>query len=104
MIEGVPKFNAIAVLEIEAVDYTREGGPSLVAHAAFVDTKTGSTYGKTTCRQWSKGTLEKLDELKKALERDFGKMVFAGEPGGITKSPEEVGGIGEHASGDARQI
>lgn len=104
MIEGAPKFNGLAVLEIEAMNYASEGGPSLVAHAAFINTKTGETYGRTTCRRWSKETMRRLEEFKQAIEQDIGKMVFEGEPSGLTKSPEDMGGIAEHAAGDATQI
>lgn len=105
-VEGVPVFNALAVLEIEKIDY-REGSPSLVAHAAFVNTKTGRTHGRTTGRQWSKETLSKLEELKECMERDMGRQHFGDGMADATTSTapsKEPVGIGEHLGDDARSI
>lgn len=97
-VQGVPAFNAIAVLQIEEVDFHREGGPRLVAHGAFINTRTGVTYGKTTCAQWSKETMGKLEEFRAALEKDLAALVFEQEatPSLRTDSAPEPGGIGEH--------
>jgi hypothetical protein len=105
---GTPAFDALTILEIEGIDY-REGSPSLVGHAAFVNTKTGKTHGKTTLRQWSKPTLQKLEELRLAMEEDMAKANFvtAGEDAPRQLSEHEPGGIGEHvgpAADDAPSI
>lgn len=86
-VEGIPVFDALAILEIEKVDY-REGSPSLVAHAAFVNTKTGRTHGRTTGRQWSKETLAKLEELKESMEHDMARQHFVDTM--ATSSPSTV--------------
>jgi hypothetical protein len=48
--------------------------------------------------------MRRLEEFKQSIEQDIGKMVFEGEPYGLTKPPEDMGGIAEHAAGDATQI
>lgn len=112
-VEGTPVFNAITLLEIEGIDY-RGGAPSLVAKAAFVNTRKdspgyGKTHGQTTCRIWSKETLRKLDEFKKAIELDMGRQHFEEEMGshGPTNTPAVPDGISEHlgpSESDARSI
>jgi|SRR5690606_1881809 len=97
-VEGTPAFNAVAVLQIEAVDY-RAGYPALVAHAAFVNTANGKTYGQTTCRHWSKETLAKLEELRQAMEQDVANLVFVQDSSPTTTIREteaQVSGLGEH--------
>jgi len=97
---GVPAFNAVAVLDIDAISFI---GPSihLVAHAAFVNTNTGDSYGETTCTNWSPNTFEKLKELRAAMELDVAAKVFETDTvGALAGSPvaASVGdGIGEHA-------
>lgn len=69
-------FNAVALGEL-TVDFT--AGPSLrmQAKAAFINTENGKTHGWTTCSQWSKETVEKLAELRAAMENDIASMHFA---------------------------
>ena len=75
-VEGTPNFNAIAILEIEKVDW-RAGQPALVARAAFVNTKNGKTYGQTTLSAcWSKETMVLLDQLRTSMETDMAVTVF----------------------------
>lgn len=102
-VEGTPAFNAVAVLEVAPIKFT--GDVELVAKAAYVNTKTGNTYGSVTCRRWSKETLDKLQELRAAMERDVAAMVFeqgtiahARPQGGIRLTDSEPVGIGEHLS------
>ena len=105
-VEGTPVFNALAILEIEKIDY-REGSPSLVAHAAFVNTKTGRTHGRTVGRQWSKETLAKFEELKDSMERDMSRQHFSDGTVDATTSAtpgKEPTGIGEFIGDDARSI
>lgn len=99
-IAGSPKFNALTLLEIEAIDFSNRGH-SITAHGAFIDTKTGATYGSTTCTHWSKQTLDALEELRNHMEQDMANLVFEMEgttaSGGPLFDPEP-GGIGEHAA------
>jgi hypothetical protein len=101
-VEGVPAFNAVAVLQIEEIDYRAGIHPALVAHAAFINTQTGRTYGSTTCRNWSQETLDLLGELRLAMERDVARMVFQPEDvAAPSKTRFSVGdtvinGLGEH--------
>lgn len=95
MVEGVPAFNAVAVLQIETIDYRAGNSPALVAHAAFVNTHTGKTYGSTTCRAWSKETLDLLDELRLAIEQDVARLVF--QPEDAAPQPRARFSIGDNA-------
>lgn len=105
-VTGTPAFNAIALLNIDPISF-RSNDIELVAHGAFINTDTGNTYGKTTCRRWSKQTLEKLLELRALMEEDLAAMVFtqSSSPG---PQPQQVdpGGIGEdlRGQGDAPQV
>jgi len=74
-IQGVPKFDAVALMRIDAIDFT-VGSPQLVAHGAFVASVSGSTFGRTTCRHFSKNTMLKLEELRNAMEEDLAALVF----------------------------
>lgn len=103
---GTPAFNAVAILKIDAIHF-HHSSVALVAHGAFVNTETGSTYGSTTCRQWSKPTLDKLAELRALMEEDLAALVFHRQPA-TAASPQqaEPGGIGESLRGasDAPQV
>ena len=96
-VQGNPKFDAIALIEIEAINFV-QSADVLVGHAAFVDTKTGVTYGRTRCARWSQETLRKVVELREAMEQDIAATVFEIE----AQAPQpQLGGapagIGEHA-------
>jgi len=72
-----------------------------------VSTETGSTYGSTTCRQWSKPTLDKLAELRALMEEDLAALVFNRQPTATAISQQaEPGGIGEalRNAGEAPQV
>lgn len=93
---GTPAFNAVTVIEIEAINFAAKD-IELVAHAAFVNTDNGATYGSTTCRRWSKGTIQLLEELRRSMDEDVANIVF--ERDATTSSgpeiPADVGGIRE---------
>ena len=78
-VQGTPKFDAVALMRIDAIDFT-VGSPQLVAHGAFVASTSGSTFGRTTCRHFSKNTLLKLEELRNAMEEDLAALVFEDGP------------------------
>lgn len=107
-VQGTPDFDAIAVLDIDAISFVGPtAGTGLVAHAAFVNTKNGNTYGETEGRIWSKETWDKLAELRASMERDIALRVFvqatsSGRPA-MTKEPT---GLGEQArqQHDAEQV
>jgi len=104
--EGTPAFNGIALLEVEEIDW-RAGAPALVGHAAFVDTRTGKTYGSTTIRVgWSRRTTDLLEELRVSMEQDVASIVFVNDtPSALAARPnEEPGGIGEDLGRDVPQI
>lgn len=94
------KFDGIRVAEITVS--LLEAPAVISAKAAFVNTKTGTTHGWTTCKSWSKETVEKLKELRDAMERDLAATHF--EDGAITSSPTTASGgvrdafqgLGEH--------
>lgn len=104
MIRGSAKFDGIAIGNI-SVDFL---GPTLTmtCKAAFVDSTSGNTHGYTTGASWSPETIQKLKELKEAMERDLGRVHFAGEgtttPLGASTTAE-ASGIGEHLA-DAPQL
>jgi hypothetical protein len=102
VIRGVPKFDGIAIGEftVNFMGQTLE----MRAKAAFVDSKTGSTHGATEHRHWSEMTIEKLKELRAAMELDLGQLHFEG--GGSLlltaaqgRQADEGGGLGDHVGG-----
>lgn len=102
-VEGTPAFNAVALLEIDALNFTSTDS-ALVGHGAYINTKTGATYGSFSCHRWSKETIEQLKVLKTLMEKDLAALVFVSETAspldtetGISL-PVEPGGIGEYAS------
>lgn len=107
--KGIPDFDAVAVLEVEEIDW-RAGAPALVAHAAFVNSENGKTYGSTSLRAgWSKKTLELLDSLRSSMEQDIADVVMKkgttdtiSEP--TRKQDREPGGIAEDLAQDAPQF
>lgn len=112
--EGTPNFNAIAILEIEKLDW-RAGPPAIVARAAFINTRNGKTYGQTALSScWTKATLDLLEQLRTAMEQDMGRFLFedmvpANQPEmPAPKGKQYVGerplGIGEELEVDAKQI
>ena len=103
-VTGVPAFNAVAVLDIDAISFA-SSPLVLVAHAAFVSTETGNTYGETTGNQWSKSTLEKLAELRACMEADIADKVFV-QPAGRPLVATAPSGIGERArlTAEAEQV
>lgn len=74
--EGTPNFNSIKLMELGELKFYEDGGPVLRARFAYVNTANGKTYGSATSNHFSKEVLEKLEELKQALELDFAKLVF----------------------------
>lgn len=107
MIIGVAAFDGLAVGELTATFM----GPSLklTAKAAFVASKTGHTHGWTSNEQWSPTTIEKLKELRAAMEQDlarvhFGEVDTAQASPGMAFPAPPPGGIGEHVTGDAPSI
>lgn len=106
---GIPAFNAVAILKIDPINFATND-VRLIGHGAFVNADTGVTYGQTTCTHWSKRTLEKLAELRAAMEEDLASLVFVRSstptsPGPVL-SQTEPGGIGESVRGstDAPQL
>lgn len=106
-IQGTPKFNAITLMRIEAIDFT-QGSPQLAAHGAFISTESGDTFGRTTCRHFSKSTLEKLMELRAAMEEDLAALVFEGTgdtPAYQAVVEEDVRGLREeHGDADTESV
>jgi hypothetical protein len=104
-VQGVPAFNAITILDIDTISFASTDIP-LVAHAAFINTETGATYGETTWRRWGKDTMDKLAELRSAMELDVAGGVFKSNStsGPLSKAPPI--GIGEQATGgmEAEQV
>lgn len=113
--EGTPNFNAIAILEIEKLDW-RAGHPAIMAKAAFINTRNGKTYGHASLSScWTKETLDLLEQLRTAMEQDMGRYLFddvqtaAAQPEIPTPQPKQhIGerplGIGEELEVDAKQI
>lgn len=100
------RFNHVAVAEIAVnfLDYPAK----VVAKAAFVNGQTGQTHGSTTCQQWSEVTLQKLRELRAAMEQDLAVLHFADAGPGASSTTgsgsiaSQFKGLGEHlgAAGD----
>jgi hypothetical protein len=104
---GTPAFNAVSLIEVEHIDFASSEPP--VARAAFVNTNSGATYGSTTCRTWSPTTLEKLAELRQAMEEDIASLVFEQGPAeGALDSPgrdcSNDLGLLEHLEAEASPI
>lgn len=96
MMTGTPKFNSIAVGELRATFIERVH--ELSAKAAFVNTTTGTTHGWTTNTQWSTATLQKLEELRAAMEEDLGRLHFDDAHPETPRHAQDVGGLGEFLS------
>ncbi len=103
-VTGTPAFDAVTVLKIDPINFADKTAP-ITAHAAFINTGTGSTYGQTTCRVWSQRTLEKVEELRQLMEEDVAKLVFTHRVEARPVELSDPGGIGEDLrnSGDAPQ-
>ncbi len=93
-IQGVPRFDAIQLMEISAIRFTRGGLPEFKARGAFVDTVSGSTFGQTVCVHFSPTTMLALQAFKDAIEQDLASLVFetVNQPLAVATEP---GGIGE---------
>jgi len=101
-VQGTPAFDAVTLLDIDAISFA-SAAPSLTGHAAFVNMKTGNTYGETSVHsRWSKDTMEALAHLKDCMEQDIAEVVFVTDSasptafGSLASKPPE--GIGEHAT------
>jgi len=100
MIEGVPKFNALAIGKIE-IDFLKNP-IHIEVTAGFVNTKTSDTHGwtKATGTPWSEQTREKIKELVKFMEQDLAKLHFTDGAKRVDGAPNkdglDLGGIGEH--------
>ena len=73
---------------------------SLVAEAAFVDSTTGATHGRTTASSWSEATKLKLHELLDHMAKDLEAVHFTDriESAATTSGSINVAsqGLGEH--------
>jgi hypothetical protein len=106
MIRGTAKFDGLAVGELSA----NLMGPTvkLTAKAAFVNAESGHTHGWTTNEQWSPTTIEKLRDLRAAMEADLARVHFGDglvERSEVLGGQVPTGGLAEHLSEpDARQL
>jgi hypothetical protein len=102
-VKGIPDFDGLAILQIDAIDFSTTD-VRLVAHAAFVNLTNGNTYGETTLSRWSKKTLELLASLRDSMEQDVAAVVFVQDTTGPAVGRAESlankppVGIGEHAA------
>jgi hypothetical protein len=100
---GIPKFDAIALIEF-SVDFK---GPTahVSGKAAYVNTRTGNTHGWTTSTAWSAETIAKLAELRELMEQDIASRDFEGsEVGTNSASSKSFGGLNAHlGTADAPQ-
>jgi len=104
MINGSPKFDGLAIGNIEA-DFTKQT-IQLKAVAGFVNTTTGDTHGWTRGEGgvWSTDTLQRLKELREAMERDLANLHFEGAVKKEAKVLDQGSpGIGEFL-GDAPSV
>jgi hypothetical protein len=101
---GKPKFDGVAVLQLEA---SFVQGAKLTAKAAYVDSKTGKTHGSTAAGTglWSRTTLDALEALRAAMEADVAQRDFDVDPPTTALFPQVAQqGIGEHLNGDAQPL
>lgn len=94
------KFNAIRVAEITL--NVAEATSSITAKAAFVNTTTGQTHGWTTGRSWSEETLQKVRELREAMERDLERLHF--EDGASSPTTTSGGGLRDGFKGLGEEL
>jgi hypothetical protein len=103
---GTPKFDLLIVSEIRA-EYKSGTGSMLTASAYYASSVTGETHGWTRAQGgWSAETLNKLAELREAMENDIASRDFDGGSASSLSKPEaglSLGGIGEHIGTDAPQ-
>ncbi len=94
-VTGTPAFNGIVLLEVEKINFIN-ADVEMVGHGAFVNTNNGKTYGHTTCRVWSRRTIELLHELRATMEEDMAGMVFEDATGQSSAiAAKGPGGLGE---------
>lgn len=105
-VEGTPQFNAVAILEIDGISWANM--PVLAGHAAYVNTRSGKTYGRVKIMSgWSDETMRLLDALRASMEEDVAKVVFEqgrGELARPSAGPPVAGGIGEHLHEETDQV
>lgn len=87
MINGTPRINGIAVGEV-SVSFIG-GVTEMQAKAAFINSDNGLTHGWTEHKSWSPATLQRLMELKSAIEEDLAAVHF--EDGATASSPQRAG-------------
>lgn len=97
-IQGVPRFDAIQLMEISAIRFTRGGAPEFRARGAFVNTVSGNTFGQTMCVRFSPETMLALQAFKNAIEQDLANLVFEAINQPVAAGAAEPGGIGEGLS------
>ncbi len=108
MIDGNPKYTGLTIGEFTC--NLLGSTVKLTAKAAFVDPRTGTTHGWTTCDSWSQETMEKMREFSAAMEADLARQHFQGYAPATTaldiSKPAGVpsGGLGEHVTGDGDQV
>lgn len=95
MVKGTAKFDGIAIGEftVNFLDHTTK----LHAKAAFVASESGLTHGWTTNEQWTPTTMEKLRELRTAMENDLAAIHFSGafSAGNVPSADTRSTGLGE---------
>jgi hypothetical protein len=108
MINGTPKFSALAVGEFTV--NLLGTAPKMEAKAAFVNPRTGATHGWTTGNVWSPATVAKMRELVELMELDLSQQHFDGGDTvtGVTDPTVKPGlgggGLGEHLGSDGDQV
>jgi len=99
MIRGTPKFNGIAIAQIE-INYLQTP-MSIDVQAAFVNTTTGDTHAwEKGGVSWSDKTRGLIHDLRTSMEQDLAARHFSGggtEASTVTSmAAEKPGGLGEH--------
>ena len=98
MKKGTLRPNGITLASFEA-DFVNPPTGKMTAKAAFVNSETGATHGWTTQQIWSPATIQKLGELKEAMEVDLAGAHFVNGEEDAGPAPRQQGlstGLGEH--------
>jgi len=96
---GASKIDGVTIGELSA-DFTKTT-IRLTAKAAYIDTEAGVTRGWTSGdgTLWSKETIDKLDELRELMEKDFFRRDFTqADDAAVAQSGPTPTGLGEHLS------
>lgn len=101
MLKGTPKADGVALMSISHISFLAgAANPTMQAKCAYIKSDTGATLGYIEHNNWSKETLQRLAELRAAMEQDIADLYLGVSESAGAVDSNEPKGIADHLGTD----